>query len=221
MLPERLAVRHLHLVRHAQARKNVEERQGGQGTELTPRGVDQARLIGAYLNECETRFGHKLTVYSHSVPHVQQTATSISSVRGWPSELDEDLRGIHLGLLDGLTTEEARRVDPAAIERLEAWRTGTLRVDEVDLPDAESLQRFRCRVASALCRIVDNYEGTCAVIVGTRSTLIMLFNLLKLGNALDYSSYHPYSFPNGFISRWKLSSGSGLEEERHVVPVPE
>jgi broad specificity phosphatase PhoE len=219
MLLEWPAKGHLHLVRHAEARKNVEDRQGGQGTELTHRGVDQARRISEYLNAYEVAFGHKLTVYGHSVPQVQQTAALISSSKGWPSELDEDLRGIHLGLLDGLTTDEARRVDPVAFERLAAWRRGKLPVNEVSLPGAEDFQRFRYRVSNALRRILSSCAGTCAAIVGTQSTLIMLINILNLGIEFEEKSYSPYSFPNGFISRWKISSGLGSEDERHIVPV--
>lgn len=219
MLVEWPAQGHLHLVRHAEARKNREHLQGGPGTELTPPGIDQARRIAAHLNAYETSLGHKLVVLGHSAPHVQQTMERIAAVKGWPREMDDDLRGIHLGSIDGLPTDAARRLDPHAIDRLDAWRQGRLRVDRVDLPGGEGFHQFIHRVAGALTGMLNNYPEMCRVIVGTQSTLIFLYNLLRLGTEFDYEKYVPYSFPNGFVSRWKLSSGRAIQDDQRVVPV--
>ena len=221
MLVEWPANRHLHLVRHAEARKNVEDRQGGQGTELTIRGIDQARRIAVRLNDYETSVGHKLVVLGHSAPQVQETMTAISSAHRWPCAMDDNLRGIHLGSIDGLPADEAQRLDPVAVDRLEAWRQGRLRVDQVRLPGGEDFKEFRRRVAKALARSLYDYQGMCAVFVGTRSTLILLHNILTLGKGFDYSRYVPYSFPNGFVSRWELSEGLARNDDQFAVPVAE
>lgn len=219
MLLEWPAGVHLHLVRHAEARKNVERRRGGPGTELTNRGIDQARRIGEYLQACEGVFDHKITLYGHSAPQVEQTVSLISSIGGWGWELEEDLRSFQLGIIDGLVLEEARRIAPTAVDRLQAWWLGKLRVDEIDLPGAEDLSLFRGRVSRALGRIIGDSVGTCAAIVTTRSTLIMLVNLLQLGSGFDFERYLFHSFSNGYVSRWKFSSGRPIEDARNIVPI--
>jgi broad specificity phosphatase PhoE len=219
MLLEWPAGVHLHLVRHAEARKNVERRRGGPGTELTNRGIDQARRIGEYLQACEGGFDHKITLYGHSAPQVEQTMSLISSVGAWRWELEEDLRSFHLGVIDGLVLEEARRIAPTAVDRLQAWWVGKLRVDEIELPGAEELSQFKGRVLRALGRILEDSVGTCAAIVTTRSTLIMLVNLLQLGSGFDFGRYLFHSFSNGYVSRWKFSSGCAIEDERNTVPI--
>jgi broad specificity phosphatase PhoE len=213
--------RHLYLVRHAEARKNVEGRQGGQGSGLTAVGQAQARRLGAYLAERESYEGHKAVVYAHLAPQVRQTATTIAGVLGWRLEEDERLRGLHLGRLAGLTWEEARDTDPAAVKRLHNWARGSLRIDRLGLPGSEDLTEFRERVAACLDRVMLSYESACAVIVGTTSTLIMLRNLLILGPAFSYAHYRAYSFPNGAVCRWTLSGGLAKEDEVLSIPSTE
>lgn len=212
--------RHLYLVRHAEARKNVEGRQGGQGTELTATGQAQARQLGAYLAERESDEGHKVIVYAHAAPQVRQTAGTIAGVLGWRLEEDDRLRGLHLGRLAGLTPQQARQVDPAAVERLNEWARGDLPIDRLSLPDSEDLTEFRERVAGCLDRIRRSYEPACAVIVGTTSTLIMLRNLLTLQAAFSYSRYRAYSFSNASVCRWTVSGGWATEDEAPFIPSP-
>lgn len=213
--------RHLYLVRHAEARKNVEGRQGGEGTELTAAGEAQAYRLGAYLAERESDEGHKAVVYAHSAPQVHQTATAIAGVLGWRMEEDERLRGLHLGRLAGLTLEEARGADPAAVKRLDDWARGSLRIDRLGLPGSEDLTEFRERVAACLDRVRLSYESACVVIVGTTSTLIMLRNLLTLGPAFSYARYRAYSLPNGTVCRWTLSGGLAMEGQARLIPSSE
>lgn len=211
-------MRHLYLVRHAEARKNVEGRQGGHGSELTREGMAQARRLGAYLAEEESGHGHKAVVCYHAVAQVQETATSIANVLGWPMEQDERLRGLHLGRLAGLTPSEARRADAAAVDRLDRWARGKLRIDQLALPGAEDLGRFRRRVADCLDQVMRSYEHACLILVGTTSTMIMLQNLLVLGAAFSYELYRSYPFANGSVCQWTLLPGSVTQDLPSFVP---
>jgi broad specificity phosphatase PhoE len=204
--------RHLYLVRHAEAYKNVEGRLGGRGSDLTAAGTAQAGRVGACLGRREVEEGHRVVVYAHATPQVRQTAAAIVGALGCSSEEDERLRGLCLGRLAGLTREEARAVDPAAVDRLDGWARGQLRVDHLDLPGGEDLARFRERVAGCLDRIRRSSEDACAVVVATTSTLIMLQNLLALGPAFSYGRYRPYSYENGAVCRWTLRGESATEE---------
>lgn len=209
---------HLYLVRHAEARKNVEGRQGGKGSKLTAEGERHAQGIGASLTTEEQSFRHKAVVYCHSTPQVRQTAYLVAKPAGWRAEVDEDLRGLDLGDLAGLTFEEARQLDASAVDRLEAWVRGTLPVDQLQLPGGEPIAEFRERVAGCLDRILGSDGPECPIIIGTTSTLIMLCNILTLGPRFRYEDYRPYSFPNGSATRWTLSGGSVIGDVR-VIPV--
>lgn len=204
--------RHLYLIRHTEARKNLEGRQGGQGTDLTPAGKIQASWLGAYLDRQETGEGHRVVVYSHSTPQVRQTADAIARMLGCAMEEDERLRGLCLGRLAGLTLEEGQAIDPAAVSRLDDWARGRLRIDHLNLPGSEDLGEFRQRVTTCLDRIKSSCENACAVIVATRSTLIMLQNLLTLGAAFSYRHYRAYSYSNGAVRRWTFIGESATPD---------
>ncbi len=206
------SLRHLYLVRHAEAHKNVEGLQGGVGTGLTLTGEAQARQLGAYLADRELRHDHKAIVYLHSAEQVRQTATAIANARGWAMEEDERLRGLDLGDLAGLTFAQARLVDAEAADRLSQWALGKLRVDHLNLPGAEDLGGFRQRVADCLERVRESFDRSCAVIVGTTSTMIMLQNLLTLGAAFSYELYRPYPFANGSVYEWPFAPETAKDD---------
>jgi acetyltransferase-like isoleucine patch superfamily enzyme len=58
--------RHLYLVRHAEARKNVGGRQGGPGTELTAASEAQARRLGACYGD-SIDIGEKVLIGRNTV----------------------------------------------------------------------------------------------------------------------------------------------------------
>lgn len=193
------------LVRHAEATKNVEARHGGPGTPLTSTGSAQCSAIAAQLY----RAGVPPTVVlTHSaVAHVAETASLVGKSGGWRVCPDTRLDGVQLGVLAGLSHAEAMRHHPAAAARLDAWRRGQASVMDLEIPDAEPIDRFERRVRAAL---VDLLVTDHAVVVATRSVLTMMTHLLRLGDGFSYADYLPIEFPNASVSLWNGPSCGGV-----------
>ncbi|MCE0485417.1 histidine phosphatase family protein [Ornithinimicrobium sediminis] len=205
----------VYLVRHGQALKNVADRHGGPGTGLTGRGYDQARAVARYMATAG-RIDDRGELIGDTVPQVRETVSAISAENQWDVRFDERLRGTHLGVLADLSREDAASHHPGAANRLEEWRNGLRRIDELQIPEAEPVEEFRARVKSALGDLLQS-SRTHTIIVATNSTLIMIQNILMLGRGFDYELYRPHTFPNGSITAWIVASESFPEDVSLIV----
>jgi broad specificity phosphatase PhoE len=170
---------------------------------LTDRGRAQALLIGEFVRR---RHPAPLLV-GHEVPQVLETTRLLADALGSSYALDERLRGLNLGTLAGLSRDEALRLHPAAADRLEAWRKGLQPIDTLDLPGAEPIGIFERRVRAAFGEW-STKPGELLVLVLTRSTLIMILNILSLGEQFSYSAYRPYEFSSGGITEVRSARGA-------------
>src|ERR1035437_3084575 len=119
------------LLRHAEALKNIEDRHGGAGTGLTNNGLQDCVRIAAFLREVTQ--GTTPCLFGHRVPQVQMTVNSLAGALDLSPIWDERLHGIDLGLLAGLSRDEASQRYPDSARRLDLWREGRLRIDELAL----------------------------------------------------------------------------------------
>jgi broad specificity phosphatase PhoE len=192
----------LFLVRHGEALKNVADRHGGPGTGLTARGHEEMRAAATTLRqEIKTR----PAVFGHSVPQVLESLQIIEQTCGWTATLDDRLRGLDLGVLAGLSKSAAAAAYPEPAKRLELWRMGKLMITELDLPASEPIECFWRRVSEALAAALGREEQD-VVMVMTRSTLILVTNLLHLDGRFSYEAYKPHSFVSGSVVRWRVSN---------------
>lgn len=96
-------VRHVIMVRHGQARNNVERRLAGRmdGVPLTPEGVGQAGQAAKMLASAGVS-----AIYSSPIERAAETARMISEECGVPVTIDERLTEIDMGKFTGMTFEE-------------------------------------------------------------------------------------------------------------------
>ncbi len=96
-------VRHIIMVRHGQARNNVERKLAGRmdGVPLTPEGVRQARHAAKMLASAGVS-----AIYSSPIERAAETARMISEECGVPVTIDERLTEIDMGKFTGMTFEE-------------------------------------------------------------------------------------------------------------------
>ena len=180
--------------------KNIQDRHGGDGTALTPEGITQARVMRTRLSQ---RIGDRQTVVGyHDVPQVRETVAIVAGELSWSLTRDERLRGLNLGTLAGLTRSEASISHPDAAARLEKWRAGGISITDLQLPDAEPVAAFESRVRLALDDLIQTADVVIAVV--TRSTFIMVTNILTLFDSFSYDEYKPYAMANAAISEWRV-----------------
>ena len=96
-------VRHVIMVRHGQARNNVERKLAGRmdGVPLTPEGVRQAQHAAKMLASAGVS-----AIYSSPIERAAETARMISEECGVPVVVDERLTEIDMGKFTGMTFEE-------------------------------------------------------------------------------------------------------------------
>src|SRR5690349_7599240 len=96
-------------VRHGETEWNVEGREIGQlDSALTLRGVQQAEALAQRLSELRID-----ALYSSDLGRAMRTAEIISLECGVPVVADPALRERHMGIFQGLTTDESRKRYPA------------------------------------------------------------------------------------------------------------
>jgi broad specificity phosphatase PhoE len=192
------------LLRHPEAWKTVEDRHGGEGTNLTSKGFQQCDAITHYIL---TNHGpvHNAALVGHRAPQVHATVQHLSMKLGIRPTWDERLHGIGLGVLSGLSRAEAVEQWPNEAKRLELWRKGKLSIDDLRIPQAEPFDKFHKRVESVLADWLSMTGVSPLVAVCTRSVLIMLVNLIELADEFNSKRYRVYDFHPGSITEVEVA----------------
>jgi alpha-ribazole phosphatase len=171
------------LVRHAEPDESVRGRCYGRlDVGLSPEGRRRAEALGAAL--AETR---PAAVYSSPLSRALETAAAVAAPLGLEPVVDDDLRELDFGELEGLTYDEIRR------EHGELYREWMVRPAEVTFPGGEGIAGLRDRVLPAVARVRLRHEGEAAAIVAHGGVIrVVLGDVLGLGDGavfrlgLDY-----------------------------------
>lgn len=176
------------IVRHAEALKTLEAVHGGAGTSLTEQGSRDIVALASFIKELFNKRVVNGAIYSSLVPQVLQTGQLLQKLLGIPLITTNRIRNIHMGVLDGLSDEQAQRLYPAEMARLTKWREGKLDVDEIRIPGGESIPQFRERVGAVVSESFETQMSPLIFIV-TRSVGIAILNLLLENSELIEKGY--------------------------------
>ena len=155
----------LYLVRHGEADSNREGRIGGWSpAPLTALGHRQAARAA---DELVRRAPTRLVV--SDLERARQTAAPIATATGLTPIYDPGLRERSLGVLDGLSFDEARARHP------ELWQRMTAR-DPAALPEgAETPDAVYARVSATIARLVREHAGERIAVVSHGLALYHVF----------------------------------------------
>lgn len=208
----------LHVVRHAEAYKNLEKRHGGGDQRLTPEGERQARRAGRHLLNVEgVRLGEGFVTHQPE-GRSEETARRIADVTLRRLRMSPNLKGIDLGSRAGLSEEELAEQYPDVSEAIEAWRTTRVGFEVPEVPGAEPVQEFADRVREGIEEEIELADdGESAVLVGTTSTLIMVNHLLAHDGEYSGPRYEFVEAPLGSVSSWKISSDEAPQLEKSLI----
>lgn len=194
-----MPIQRIILLRHAHSEKNAEDRHGGEGRILTSSGYNELARLTLYLKMnvqiCNPRiFYTPITQAEISARYLGEQFQTICNA-------DQRIRPLSLGVLSGLSREEAVKLFPEPAKRLEEWRKGNLRFDQLKIPNAENFSDFWDRGTSFLKdRLVAPNEVSDLLIVGTRSVLILLLNVLLRNTFLAGQPYSVFDFSNSGVT---------------------
>ncbi len=143
------------LVRHGETAWNAEGRiQGHLNIPLNAVGLAQAAALGPRFKAEPVQ-----AIYSSDLDRAHFTAQPIAAQDGQSIQLDARLRERHLGVLQGLTRDEAME------RQRSAWLAFKSREPDTLLEGGESLRVFFHRVAAFLTDICERHRGQRVVLV--------------------------------------------------------
>ena len=200
------------LIRHGESRGNAERRFGGHSpTPLSELGHRQAEATARALsNERVT------AIYSSDLLRAVQTAEPLARATGLEITKTSALRERSVGLMEGLTFEEAAAAHPEEYAAL-------LRRDfEHVLAGGESYRQLLDRAAAELDRAVERHRGGTVALFSHTGTICIL--ALHLMGALDAPALKPVwlSSSNCGVTRFSIEHGGlirikALNDTRHLI----
>jgi probable phosphoglycerate mutase len=170
---------HLILIRHGQSEGNAERRFGGHtSTPLSALGRQQARATAEALAT------EKFTaIYSSDLARAVETAEPLGQLTGLEIQTSESFRERSVGVMEGLTFEDAAAKYPEQYQAL-------LRRDfEHVLMGGESYRQTLDRAARKLDEVIARHKGGRIAVVSHTGTICIL--VLHLMGALDSPELKP------------------------------
>jgi broad specificity phosphatase PhoE len=205
---------HVVIIRHGQSQGNAEGRFGGHtDTPLSPRGQRQALATARAL--ASEKFD---TIYSSDLPRAIETATPLARLTDAPLETTEALRERSVGVMEGLTFEEAAELHPEQYQAL-------LRRDfEHVLLGGESYRQTLDRASRKLDEAIEQHKGGRIALFAHTGTICIL--ILHLLGALDAPELKPVwiATANCGIARFDLRDDGFvrvlvINDTRHLVGI--
>lgn len=202
------------LVRHGQSQGNAEGRFGGHtATPLSARGRRQAEATAQALSS-----EHLSAIYSSDLPRAVATARPLSLLTGLEIHSTEAFRERSVGVMEGLTFEEAAARHP------EQYAALIRRDIEHVLLGGESYRQLLDRAARKLDSIIEQHRGGSIIVFSHTGTICIL--ALHLMGALDAPELRPVwiATTNCGITRFELRTDGfvrvlAINDTRHLIGV--
>jgi broad specificity phosphatase PhoE len=195
------------LLRHGATDWNLQGRcQGSSDRRLTEVGLRQAEQIAIQLGN-ETIHA----IYSSSLERARQTAALVSRPHNLPVMIEDDVRELDHGELEGLTFNE---IKAKFSEFLTVWRTAPA---ELQIPGGERLADVAERAWRALSRIAQRHQTDQTVVVVSHNFPIL--GVVCRVTGTDQNNYRSFHLDPCGVTRI-TQHRNGLWEVTHVNSKP-
>jgi probable phosphoglycerate mutase len=207
-----VAATYVLLIRHGQSKGNAERRFGGHtATPLSARGRNQAQATALSL-----KTDGVTAIYSSDLARAMDTARPLSDLTGLPVQGTSAFRERSVGVMEGLTFEDAAQQHPEQYAAL-------LRRDfDHVLTGGESYRQLLDRASEKLDEIIAKHRGGKIAVFSHTGTICIL--ALHLMGALDAPDLKPVwiSSANCGIARFELRHDGfvrvlALNDTRHLT----
>jgi 2,3-bisphosphoglycerate-dependent phosphoglycerate mutase len=183
------------IVRHGQTQWNHRGiRQGHLDSDLTARGIAQAKALGIRLAR-----EHFTTLYSSDLGRAVHTARIIAASTGHEIVTDARLRERHLGIFQGLDGDQIRAKYPEE-HRLHR----TVGPDYV-IPEGESVRQQVARNVAYLTQIAPKHLGETIVVVTHGGVLSGLF---RHTFSIPFDAPRRFEFTNAGLNVFNYEKGN-------------
>lgn len=170
------------LMRHGTAEKNKRNEHGGAGSSLTEEGVQEIESTGRRLKELNVPID---IVYTVNRPQCTESAFIFSNIYNVRCKVLDSIEPYNLGLLDGLSEEQANIMHPDISKRMDLWRQGEIDISQLNIPGSTNPLSFVESCSMVLGSInIDN-----SLVVATRSILVAFASILLLRRPIQGGGY--------------------------------
>lgn len=178
------------MFRHAESEKNLKNIHGGIGLSLTHSGIESLNALTKkdIFKNIET----PCLITGGVSQHIIETGKILGNSLGLNTEFFPSFQGIHLGVLHGISEKEAKLLYPNDYKNLMLWANRQLNIQDVSIFKMEKIEDFRERVINQLLELKKKYNTI--IFIGSRSTLILLKNILVMKKDFNWVEYKAYNF---------------------------
>lgn len=192
----------IHLLRHSESFKNLGDRHGGNGEDLTHKGRAYSQAI-ANLIKKQIHFENRNIICNESI-QVIQTTEIISNELNTPFVTEKAINGLDLGIISGLSNTDCKHKYPDEYLKMEQWRKGEASMNKIQFKGGEDPSVFYRRVLSFLSK--PTLDDKDIIIICTTSVYIMILNILTMVNDFNPQAYRNIPVPIGAYSLFDMRS---------------
>lgn len=179
------------LMRHAMAQKNVENIHGGTGSPLL---INSKQEICSALKQFPSFSNLQYDLFVSPTRQAVETANIIADNKSLNPIICEMLKPLNIGVLSGLSNEEAYIKYPESAELMDLWRKRKIEIGKLVIPDSEDLNSFYARGKQFIDMIEKRPDN--AIVIGSRSILILLSSILLGRTINEGGEYKEIKFGN-------------------------
>jgi broad specificity phosphatase PhoE len=191
----------IYFIRHAESLKSIQKRHGGEGLPITEQGKNDTIELLCFLENQENVNFHNSLFFCSDRVQVKETATFIENQKQVIFQIEFALKNISLGVLDGLSDEEAMQEYPVEAGNLGKWRKGELKIEDFTIPNAETMEQFYSRIFNFISSLVQQDKDV--FIIGTRSVGVAITNIFtNFQSEMDKDNYQRFLFDPSSISKF-------------------
>lgn len=181
-------MKRIYLVRHGESEWNIIKKiQGHKDTQLTPKGLNQAKLLGKRLKEDNIKIDR---IYSSDLTRAYKTAQIIAENLNLDVTPMKEFREISFGIWEGMTNDEI--IKNYKKEQI-LWRNEP---EKLHVKGAETLEELQKRAMKGINKII--HQDVKNILVVSHSATLKTIILGMLGIDLNF-------FKNLTISNVSLS----------------
>lgn len=196
----------IYFIRHSESQKTEQDRHGGIGLPLTEIGRKNTIDIIDFLESYENLDFGNCSFFCSNIIQVEETARIFENTKHIKFVITDKVKNISIGILDGLSKEEAKIKYPIISENLEKWRKKEIEIDSFTIPEAETMNEFYDRIFEFIQSLVKNNQDT--IIIGTRSVGVAITNIShSFKKKLEPKNYKRFLFDTSSISKFEYNNG--------------